>query len=115
MVKKLLFSEFNQRIKFGDVKYVRNPNTGDNDEEFVPDFEMWCKPQKRTVNQSYSIYGTDLEGTIVVVIRHDNRVSSKLKAEYKGQTYDIVVTNPDETGAYMAYDYLTLRQVKKVG
>lgn len=114
MVKKLLFSEFNQRIKFGDVKYIRNPNTGDNDEKFVPDFEMWCKPQKRTANQSYSIHGTDLEGTIVVVIMHDDRVSTKLKAKYKEQTYDIVINNSDESGTYMAYDYLTLRQVKKV-
>ncbi|MDB8867678.1 phage head closure protein [Pediococcus acidilactici] len=113
-MKKILFSEFNHRIKFGKMHPVRNDNTGDNDEMFVPELEVWCKPQKRTANQSYSIYGTDLEGTEVIVIRHNEQVKEMTKASYGGKEYDIVVNNPDESGNYLAYDYITLKLSQKV-
>lgn len=114
VAKKQLFSEFNQRIQFGDIESVANDNTGDYDESFVSKFALWCKPQKRTTNQAYSIYGTSLDGTIVVVVRHDGRLSTQIKAQYKGELYEIAVYSPDESGDYLSYDYLTLKLVKKV-
>ncbi|WP_437394956.1 phage head closure protein [Melissococcus plutonius] len=112
---KMLYSKFNKRAQFGSIKTTRNDNTGDNDQVFVPLFVKWCKPQRRTANQSYTIYGTALEGTVVIVIRHDIRVNDKLKVKYDGDIYDIVINSPDDSGGYITYDYLTLRKIKKVG
>ena len=114
MIKKQLYSEFNRRAKFGNMKSVPNNNSGDNDEVFVPVFSLWCKPQKRTANQSYSIYGTELQNTITIVIRHTESVKSNMKVMYDGHLYNIEINNPDDSGSYLAYDYLTLKAIKKV-
>ncbi|WP_057742887.1 phage head closure protein [Liquorilactobacillus capillatus] len=113
MPKKFLYSDFNQRIQFGTVKSVLNDNIGDYDIKFIADFKTWCKPSKRSRMQQYSLYGTSLNDSLDLIVRHDDRISTELKALYKGQVYDILVYNPNDGNNYMAYDYLTIKISKK--
>ncbi|MDG6191142.1 phage head closure protein [Lactococcus garvieae] len=115
MNRTKLFSDFNKRITIGTIESVPNKNTGDNDADFVPQFSLWAKVQRRTANQSNTIYGTALEDSLVLAVRHDDRLSKALKVQYSGDVYDIVIHNKDESNNYLLYDYLTVRLFKKKG
>lgn len=115
MPKKFLPSKFNKRVSFGSVKSVPNDMTGDYDTKFVKDFCLWCMPQKRTLNQQYQLLHTELEDSIVLVVRHNSKINKKQKVKYDGQEYSILDVSSDEGFNYMAYDYVTVKLVTKGG
>lgn len=113
MVKRILPSQFNKIAQFGTVKNTENDNTGDYDTEFVSDFSLHVLPSKRSITQQYQVIGTELEDTVVIVIRHNPKVTKSLKVIYAGRTYDILDISQDDSFNINAYDYLTMKILER--
>ncbi len=106
----------NKRGQFGSVETVTNPNTGSSTRQFVASFSRWYAVRTRTMNQTYQIYGTDLQDTIDIVIRHDPSIKPPLLfQDSQSNQYNIVSVSPDDTGALNAFDILTLKAITLKG
>jgi SPP1 family predicted phage head-tail adaptor len=115
MPRKFMPSLFNKKIQAGTVKSVLNRDTGDYDETFVSLFSLWAYPQKRSLTQQYNLVGTDLEDTVVLIVRHNDQLSKSLEVLYDGDYYNILDISIDNSLNYMSYDYLTIKLSSKVG
>ena len=115
MPKKITPSLFNQRCAFGSVKTVQNEANMGQHIEFLASFSLWCYAKKRTLRQEYEVYNTELADSIVLVIRHNPNVNKQLKVKYRGTLYDILTINADDSFNFMAYDYLTVQEIKEAG
>jgi len=103
-------SDFNKRAQFGSIKTVTNPNTGGKSKVFVAEITLHYAPKKRTLTQQYTILGTNLEDTILIVIRHNKALNKKLLVKLSdGKYYDIVGTSPDDSNNIITYDIVTLK------
>lgn len=103
-------SDFNKRAQFGSIKTVTNPNTGGKSKVFVAEITLHYAPKKRTLTQQYTILGTNLEDTILIVIRHNKALNKKLLVKLSdGKYYDIVGTSPDDSNNVITYDIVTLK------
>ncbi len=112
---KLKPSDFNRRIAFGKTKDVLDKSGNFYIPELIPELSLWCAPRTRTLNQQYQIMKTELEDTIIVVIRHNPKVNETYTAEYRDELYDIVSISTDDTNQTFAYDFITLKFIKKAG
>ena len=68
-----------------------------------------------TFNQRYGALGTSLHNKIIIAVRHNNKLSSKMQVKLAdGFTYSIseISSNDDD---YISYDLLTLHRVNKIG
>lgn len=115
MSRKILPSQFSKRVSFGIVKSVQNDNSMGYRQEFVEQFKLWAMPQKRTRNQQYQVFQTELQDSIVLVIRHNLKVNKQLKVQYDGKLFDILDISSDDSLNYSAYDYVTIKSVTKGG
>lgn len=115
MPRKFLPSMFNKKVEFGTIQNVANDNTGDYDSKFVSQFNLWCYPQKRTLTQQYQLLGIQLEDTTVLIVRHNPSITKQLKVKYADRYYNILNISSDDSLNYMAYDYLTVKLINKVG
>ena len=115
MPKKINQSMFNKKCEFGTVKTVQNEANMGKHIEFIANFSLWCYPKKRTIRQEYEIYNTELEDSIVLIIRHNDNVNKQLKVKFNGDLYEILTINADDSLNFMAYDYLTVKKVQKKG
>lgn len=108
--------DLNKRGAFGAVKQVQNVNTDGYFEDFVPEVKKWYAVRTRTMNQTYQIFGTDLQDTLDIVIRHDPTIKPPLLFQANdGSQYNVVSSSPDNSGSLNAFDILTLKQVKRKG
>lgn len=112
---KLKPSDFNRRIVFGKTKDELDESGNFYVPTLIPELSLWCAPRTRTLNQQYQIMKTELEDTIIVVIRHNPKVNENYEAEYRNEFYDIVSISTDDTNKTFAYDFITLKKVKKAG
>lgn len=112
---KLKPSDFNHRIVFGKTKDELDESGNFYVPTLIPELSLWCAPRTRTLNQQYQIMKTELEDTIIVVIRHNPKVNESYEAEYRNEFYDIVSISTDDTNQTFAYDFITLKKVKKAG
>lgn len=112
---KLKPSDLNQRIQIGTTKDVLDESGNFYSPQFLPELTLWCAPRTRTLTQQYQIMKTELEDTILVVIRHNPKVNDGYVAKYRGELYDIVAVSDDESNQLITYDIITLRKIKKVG
>ncbi|MFT8879253.1 MAG: phage head closure protein [Oenococcus sp.] len=104
------FALLNRRGQFGSVKTTTNPHTGSSSEVLNQSFSRWYGVRTRTVSQTYQIFGTDLQDTIDIVIRHDPAIRPPMIfQDSQGVQYDIVSVAPDDTGSLNAFDILTLK------
>ncbi|MBF7115176.1 phage head closure protein [Pediococcus pentosaceus] len=108
-------SDFNRRIAFGKTKDELDKSGNFYVSTLMPELSLWCAPRTRTLNQQYQIMKTELEDTIIVVIRHNPKVNETYEAEYRDELYDIVSISTDDTNQTFAYDFITLKKVKKAG
>lgn len=70
---------------------------------------------KLTLNQRYGVTGSNLQHAVIIAVRHNNKLSSKMQVKLAdGITYSIseISSNDDD---YISYDLLTLHKVNKVG
>ncbi len=109
-------SDLNKRGQFGEYDTVINPNTGGEEDGFTASFSRWYAVRTRTMNQTYQIYGTDLQDTIDIVIRHDPSIKPPLLfQDSQSNQYNIVSVSPDDSGALNAFDILTLKAITLKG
>ncbi|GAX06947.1 hypothetical protein IWT25_02295 [Secundilactobacillus pentosiphilus] len=113
MAKRIPVSQFNKRVEFGTIQSVYNRASGTNVPSFASQMALWAKQQRRSLNNQYKLMGTELQDSIVVIIRHNDAVNRSLLAKMNGTLYDIADISPDDSD-YMSYDYLTLSEHKKV-
>jgi len=102
-------SDFNKAVQFGTVKTTINRTNANSMKTFVPQINLKYAPKTRTLTQQYTILGTKLEDTILIVIRHNKAIHGKLIAKLAdGQYYDIVSVSPDDSNNIITYDIVTL-------
>ncbi|WP_180370646.1 phage head closure protein, partial [Oenococcus oeni] len=67
-------------------------------------------------NQTYQIYGTELQDTIDIVVRHDPTIQKQfLLLDTDGKQYSIESISPDDSGSLNAFDILTLKSITQKG
>lgn len=103
-------SDFNKKAQFGTIKSGFNPKNGNPITHFVPQIGLKYAPRTRTMTQQYTIAGTTLEDTILIVIRHNKAVNKKLIVMLPDKTYyDIASISPDDSNNVITYDIVTLK------
>ncbi|WP_439424830.1 phage head closure protein [Oenococcus alcoholitolerans] len=101
-----------RRGSFGQNQQVPN-KAGGFSYQFISSFQRWYGVRRRTMNQNYQIYGSELQDTIDIIIRHDPTVNSKFTFQTKnGTQYQIVSISPDETDGLNTFDILTLKKIE---
>jgi SPP1 family predicted phage head-tail adaptor len=105
-------SRMNRTIQFGIVKSVTNTN-GVSVPSFVPQFTCYCAIFKRTINQTFTVLGTDQQDNITVIIRHNINVNNTLRAILNGVQYQVIDVESDETNNIIRYDTVILKKVTK--
>lgn len=108
---KLKPSNFIGKIEFGTVKSVVNKNTGQKVQTFVSvSAQLRYAPRSRSVTQSDSIYGTDIQETKIIAVRHFKDISDNLKVRFvkTGKVHDIKYVSVDESNTPFSFDYITI-------
>lgn len=105
-------SRMNRTIKFGTVKSVQNAN-GVSVPTFVPQFNCYCAIFKRTIDQAFTVLGTDKQDNVTVIIRHNINVNNTLRAMLNGLQYQVIDVESDETNNIVRYDTVILKKVTK--
>lgn len=115
MANKPLFkpSDLNLTVAFTETKTVTSPVNGSQVKRQVTAFTKKAGYRRRTLNQTYSIQGTSLEDTILIGVRHDERINKTFGVTIKGTNYKIESISPDMTNNYIKYDLITLSKVVK--
>lgn len=104
----------NKKIFFGKSEDTTNPNTGGVVEHFEPVFKRWCGVKTQTISQQYAAINVNMDDTIIVIIRHTEKVKGYKLAKLDGVVYDIVDVSPDESVNVQRFDYVTVRESEKV-
>lgn len=112
--KALLYSQFNRRVEFGTTVSQTN-GAGANVPTFTPQVTVWAAPKVHSIGQQYKNYGTDLQDTITLIIKHNSNINEMLQAQYQGKIYDILTISPDDSNNVVVYDYIILKLSTKVG
>ncbi|QEA33589.1 phage tail protein [Leuconostoc carnosum] len=103
-------SDFNKRIAFGTLDTGDYDDNGNPITTFVVQSTLHYAPRTRTMTQQYTILGTKLEDTILIVLRHSKRLDDSLIAKLPdGKYYDIVGISPDDSNNIITYDIVTLK------
>lgn len=105
-------ADFSRTVEFGSPKSHKT-GAGVNVTNFVPDYSLHFKQQKRTLTQQYTLVGTRLDNSITIIVRHDTRNANQKQARLDGVVYDISDISPDDSNDAIRYDYLTLTKVTK--
>lgn len=108
--------ELNKVAQLGTTDFKRNELTGVNLPTFVPQFtKIHYTAIKRTIEQKVGILGTELEHTIMIVVRHNPEFEDMEKVKVaNGTEYDIVDVSADDSDNYITYDIITMRKSEKV-
>lgn len=105
-------SDFSRTVELGSPQSHKT-GAGVNVTNFVMDYMLHFKQQKRTLTQQYSLIGTRLDNSITIIVRHDYRNIRQQQAKIDGVVYDISDISPDDGNDYIRYDYLTLVKTTK--
>lgn len=111
MVKNLNVAKMGKRVKFGTTKSKPN-NNGVNVPVFEETFSCFFGSWRRSLSQSYTLIGTELEDSKVIYIRRDDRIELCNRAMIDGKEYTIALYDPDENDSPTSFDLITLKKVK---
>ncbi|EQM54693.1 head-tail joining protein [Lactiplantibacillus plantarum EGD-AQ4] len=112
-MKNYNLSRLNKRVQFGTVKSVENPINGTTKQQFVPLFTVWCGEYTLTISNTISLTGTTATTNQLIVVRHDDRITTTLEAILDGVTYKVAGVSSDSE--LNAYDVVTLTKVNGHG
>ena len=108
---KLKPSNFIGKVEFGTVKSVLNKITG----QKVPTFlvstnQMRYATRSRSITQSDSIFGTSIQETKIIAVRHNESLTENLKVRFvkTGKVHDIKYISSDESNTPVSFDYITI-------
>lgn len=108
---KLKPSNFIGRVEFGTVKSEINKNTGTKIKTFVSATSpMRYAPRSRSTTQSDSIFGTEIQETKIIAVRHNEGLTDNLKVRFvkTGMVHDIKYISSDESNVPISFDYVTI-------
>lgn len=108
--------QFNRIVTFGDTSSYKNA-AGVRVPKFNPQFNLHFYQVKKTLTQQYLALKSEYQDTINLVVRHDSRIADMTECQLDGNaktTYSIIDYSPDNS-TYLAYDYVTIKDTKKVG
>lgn len=105
-------SDFSHVVELGSPKSHRT-GAGLNISTFVPAYSLHFKQQKRTLSQQYTLVGTRLDGSVTIIVRHDDRNVNQQQARIDGILYNLANVSPDDSNDAIRYDYLTLVKITK--
>ncbi|GMA66775.1 MULTISPECIES: phage head closure protein [Leuconostoc] len=108
---KLKPSNFIGKVEFGTIKSVDNQNTGGKKKIFVSvSHQMRFAPRSRSITQSDTIFGTDIQETKIIAVRHNMELSENLKVRFvkTGKVHDIKYISADESNSPIKFDYITI-------
>ncbi|MDX3786492.1 phage head closure protein [Lactiplantibacillus plantarum] len=112
-MKNYNLSRLNKRVQFGTVKTVQNPINGTSKQQFVPLFTVWYGEYTLTVNNTISLTGTTATTDELIVVRHDERITTALLALLDGVEYKVAGISSDSE--LNSYDVVTLTKVNGHG
>ena len=112
-MKNYNLSRLNKRVQFGTVKSVENLINGTTKQQFVPLFTVWCGEYTLTISNTISLTGTTATTNELIVVRHDDRITTALEAILDGVTYRVAGVSSDSE--MNAYDVVTLTKVNGHG
>lgn len=115
MANNLLFkpSDLNLRVNFTTTQSVPSPVNGSITKKQVTLFTKYGAFKTRTLTQNYNVVGTDLSDTLVIGVKHDERINKTLGITIKGVNYQILDISPDDSNNYIAFDLVTVKKVTK--
>ncbi|MGC2920928.1 phage head closure protein [Leuconostoc mesenteroides subsp. dextranicum] len=108
---KLKPSNFIGKVEFGTVKSVLNKNTGQKVPSFVSStIQMRYATRSRSITQSDSIFGTSIQETKIIAVRHNESLTENLKVRFvkTGKVHDIKYISSDESNTPVSFDYITI-------
>lgn len=108
-------SDLTHKVVFEKTTTGYNPVNGNPTIVYEPLFTKWGAPKRRTMSQQYQIAGTSLEDSIVIGVRHDERIMKGIGLLYDGVHYSIEDVSADDSNNYITYDLITVKEVKKNG
>ncbi|ETY72795.1 head-tail joining protein [Lactiplantibacillus fabifermentans T30PCM01] len=113
-MKNYNLSRLNKRVQFGVEEMAGiNNNTGENITKFSPSFSVWCGEYTLTISNTISLAGTTATTNELIVVRHDERITTALLALLDGVTYKVAGVSSDSE--LNAYDVVTLTKVNGHG
>lgn len=114
---RMPISRLNHLIEFGVTETVDTDTLEGSVEKFVPKQKLHFAYYQRSQTQQYQLFGTDLQNTIVIVVRSQCHVDDTQLARIKGDetTYKVMSISRGEAHSPINYDLITLKDVKKVG
>lgn len=112
-MKNYNINRLNKRVQFGTVKSVQNPINGTTKQQFVTQFTVWYGEYTLTVSNTISLTGTTATTNQLIVVRHDDRITTALEAILDGVTYKVAGVSSDSE--LNAYDVVTLTKVNGHG
>lgn len=113
--KKIRFQPYqlNKIAQFGVTESHENA-AGVNVSVFVPKMKLHYARVKHSITQRYLAEGTDLSDTIDIAVRHNASVEDMQQVMIDNVAYNIQEVSPDDM-MYIAYDFVTIRKVKRGG
>ena len=71
---------------------------------------MRFAPRSRSITQSDTIFGTDIQETKIIAVRHNMELSENLKVRFvkTGKVHDIKYISADESNSPIKFDYITI-------
>ncbi|KZT95119.1 phage head closure protein [Lactiplantibacillus plantarum] len=112
-MKNYNLNRLNKRVQFGTVKSVPNLINGTTKQQFVTLFTVWYGEYTLTVSNTISLTGTTATTNELIVVRHDDRITTTLEAILDGVTYRVAGVSSDSE--LNAYDVVTLTKVNGHG
>ncbi|QAS30408.1 head-tail adaptor protein [Lactiplantibacillus plantarum] len=112
-MNKYNLSRLNKRVQFGTVKSVENLINGTTKQQFVPLFTVWYGEYTLTISNTISLTGTTATTNQLIVVRHDDWITTTLEAILDGVTYRVAGVSSDSD--MNAYDVVTLTKVNGHG
>lgn len=108
---KIATQRLNKKAEFGDMVAGENvnPNTGEPILEFRADFTLRAGVYSRSQSQQIALSGTELEDTLVLIVRHNTKVSKKMKVKLGIDLYQVINVSFDDS-LPNSYDLITIKQ-----
>lgn len=93
-----------------------NPNTGDSEMEFKPEFTRWAGKWSISQTMALSLAGANIRNAVVFFVRHDSKLTSDYLLRINGDVYTIDNISYDEGRTAKSFDLITChKQVRKYG
>lgn len=106
------------RLEFGHEKPNGkiNPNTGDGEMSFVPEFTRWGGKWSISQSMAIALNGANIKDAVVFFIKSGDNVTPDYLVRVNGAIYSIVNISYDESMSAKAFDLITCqRWVRKHG